>query len=62
MTVFSGNLWSCLKEVKPLLVFDGECRVPLEPIQVKRASSRVDFAYTDLVRVAACELRDPLDL
>ena len=24
-TGVSGNLWSCLKEVKPLVVFDGEC-------------------------------------
>ena len=49
--VFSENLWSCLKEVKPLVVFDGERRMALEPMQGNRASSRCDLGYTELFRV-----------
>ena len=26
------NLWSCLNEVKPLVIFDGECGMALEPM------------------------------
>ena len=51
--MFSGNLWSCLKEVNPLLVFDGERRMALEPMQGNRASSRIDLGYMELVRVAS---------
>ena len=29
----SGNLGSCLKEVKPLVVYDGEQGIVLEPMQ-----------------------------
>ena len=47
-TVFSGNLWSCLKEVKPLVMFDGECQMALEPMQLNQPSSRVDLGYRDL--------------
>ena len=46
------NLWSCLKEVKPL-VFDEESGMPLEPMQGNRASSRIDLGYTELFRIAA---------
>ena len=35
-----GNLWSCLKEVKPPVVFDGERSMSLEPMQGIWASSR----------------------
>ena len=52
-TVFSGNLWSFLKEVKPLVMFDGECGKALEPAQGNQASSRVDLVYTELFRIAA---------
>ena len=41
--VCSGNLCSCLKEVQPLVVFDGDCRMALEPKQGIRASSRDDL-------------------
>ena len=50
--VFLGNLWNCLKEVKPL-VFDGEHGMALEPMQGNQASSRVDLWYTELFHVAA---------
>ena len=42
-----------MKEVKPLVIFDGERGMPLEPMQGNRASSRVDLGYTELFRVAA---------
>ena len=48
----SWNLWSCLKEVKPLVVFHGELGMALEPVQGNRASSRVGLGYTELFRVA----------
>ena len=44
----SGNLWSGLKEVKLLVVYDVECEMALEPMQGNQASSRVDVGYTDL--------------
>ena len=43
----------CLKDVKPLLMFDGECRMALEPMQGKPASSQVDLGYTEFFCVAA---------
>ena len=38
-TGVSGNLWSCLKEVKPLVMYDVEQGMALEPIQGNRGSS-----------------------
>ena len=52
-TVFSGNLWSCLKEVKPFDVLHGECVMTMVPMQGIRASSRVDLGYTELFHVVA---------
>ena len=52
MTVFLGNLQSCLKEVKPLVVFDRERGMALEPMKRNWASSRLDLGYTELFRVA----------
>ena len=43
----SGNLWNCLKEVKPL-VYDMECSMAMEPMQGKLASSRVYLGYSEL--------------
>ena len=40
---FSGNLWSYLKEVKPLVVLES-----VEPMQGNRASSHDDLVYTEL--------------
>ena len=48
-----GNFWSCLKDVKPLVMFDGECRMALDPIQGNPASYLVDLGYTELFCVAA---------
>ena len=39
----SGNLWSFLKEVKPLVVYDVERGMAMEPVQGKWASSPVDL-------------------
>ena len=52
-TGVSGNLWSCLKEVKPLVVYDGERGIALAPMQGNRASSRVDLGYTELFHIPA---------
>ena len=50
--VFSGNLWSCLKEDKPLVVFDWENAIALHAMQGNRASSRVNLGYTELFQYA----------
>ena len=49
----SGNLWSCQKEVKPLVVYAVEGRMVLEPIQGNQVSAPVDFWYTELFRIPA---------
>ena len=52
-TCVSGNLVSCLKEVKPLVVYDGEQGIALEPMQGNRAYSRVDLGYPELFHIPA---------
>ena len=47
-----GNLWSFLKEVKPLVIFDGERGISLVPMQGNRASSRIDLGYMELFLLA----------
>ena len=51
--MFLGNLWSCLKEVKPLVEFDVEGVMDLEPMHGNWASSRLDLGYTEFVHVVA---------
>ena len=41
--MFLGNPLSFLKEINPLVVFNGEIGMALEPMLVNRASSRVDL-------------------
>ena len=41
-------LWSCLKEVKPLFVYDVESGIALESIQKNRDSYHVDLEYSVL--------------
>ena len=41
-TGVSRNLWSFLKEVKPLVVYDVESRMALEPMKGNWPSSRID--------------------
>ena len=52
-TFVSGNLGSCLKEVKPLVEYDGEQGIALEPMQGNRAKSQVDLGYTVLFHIPA---------
>ena len=44
----SGNLCSFLEEVKPLVLYDVEQGIAMEPMKAKWASSRVDLGYTTL--------------
>ena len=44
----SGNLSSFLKGVKPLVLYDVDRGVVMEPMQGKLASSQFDFGYTKL--------------
>ena len=44
----SGNLCSFLKEVKPLVLYDVEHRIAMEPKKGKWASSAVDLGYSKL--------------
>ena len=46
--MFSGNLSSFLKGVKPLVLYDVDCGVVMEPMQGKLASSQFDLGHTDL--------------
>ena len=46
--MYSGNLWSCIKEEKPLVVFDGERGMALEPMQWNQATSCILLGYTEL--------------
>ena len=39
-------------EVKPFVMFDGECGMALEPKQGNQASSLVDLGYKELFHVA----------
>ena len=48
MTGVAGNLWSFLKEVKPLVLYDVEHGIAMEPMNGKCASYRVDLGCTEL--------------
>ena len=48
MSAVSGNLCSLLKEVKPLVLYDVEHGIAMEPMKGKWALSRVDLGYTEL--------------
>ena len=43
-------------------MFDGEHRIAVHAMQWNQASSGVNLGYMELIRVAACDLRVPLDL
>ena len=49
---FLGKFWSCLKDLKSLVMFAAECTMDLEPMQMNAASSQVEFGYTDLSCIA----------
>ena len=44
----SENLCRFLKEVKPLVLYAVDHGIAMEPLRGKRASSGVDFGYTEL--------------
>ena len=50
-TVFSGNLSSFLNRVKPLVLYDADRGMVMEPMQGKLASSQFDLGHTDLFYV-----------
>ena len=52
-TYVSGNVGSCLKEVKPIVVYDGEQGIALEPMQGIQAYSLVDLGYPELFHIPA---------
>ena len=45
--MFSGKLSSFLKGVKPLVLYDEDRGMVMEPMQGKLASSQFDFGHTD---------------
>ena len=47
----SGNLWRCLKEVNPIVVYDVERGMALELMPGKWASSPDDLGYTEIFLV-----------
>ena len=49
----SGNFASCLKEVKPLVVYDGEQGIVQESMQRNWAKSRVDLGYPEIFHIPA---------
>ena len=44
----SGNLWSFLKGVYSLVLYDVDRGIVIEPMQGKLASSQFDLGYTEL--------------
>ena len=46
--MFSGNLSSFLKGVKPLVLYDADHGMFMGPMQGKLASSQFDLGHTDL--------------
>ena len=46
--IFSGNLSGFLKGVKPLILYDEDRGMVMEPMQGKLASSQFDLGHTDL--------------
>ena len=44
----SGNLWIAVKVVKPLVVYEVECKMAIDSMKRKCASSCVDLGYTNL--------------
>ena len=45
---FSGNLWIVVKDVKPLVVYDVECKMAIYSMKGKYASSCIVLGYTNL--------------
>ena len=55
--VFQGmNLWSCPKEVKPLVLYHGERAIAQNPMHGNRSSFQDDLGYTELFHIPAVTL------
>ena len=52
-TGVSGNLWSCPKEAKPIVLYDGEWGIAMKPMQGNWSSFQVDLGYTELFHISA---------
>ena len=44
----SGNLQIVVEDVKPVVVYDVECKMAMDSMKWKCASSLVDLGYTNL--------------
>ena len=49
----SRNLWSCPKEVKPLVLYDGVQGIALNTVKGNRLSFQVDLGYTEVFPIFA---------
>ena len=47
----SGNLCIVVEDVKPLVVYDVECKMAMDSMKGKCASSCVDLGYTNLFTI-----------
>ena len=52
-TGVSGKLWSCPKEAKAIVLYDGERGIALMPKQGNWSSFQVDLGYTELFDIPA---------
>ena len=52
-TGVSGNLLSCPKEAKPVVLCDGEWVIALQPMEGNWSSFQVDLGYTELFHFPA---------
>ena len=52
-TGVSGNLWSCPKEAKPIVLYDGEWGIALKPRQGNWSSIQVDLGYSELFHISS---------
>ena len=48
-----GNLWSCPKEAKPVVLYDGEWGIALKLMQRNWSSFLGDLGYTELFHIHA---------
>ena len=51
--VSQANLWSCPKEAKPIVLYDGEWGISLNPMQENWWSFQIDLGYTELFHIPA---------
>ena len=49
----SGNIWSCQKEAKSIVLYDAEWGIALKPMQRNWSSFQVDLVYTELFHIPA---------